>query len=65
MSDAIGFLFEQIGSFYNALSSVSFSIVGVTVTLTEVILGFICIGMIKEHAVNECFALSSMVYIQS
>lgn len=46
MSDAIGFLFEQIGSFYNALSSVSFSIVGVTVTLTEVILGFICIGMI-------------------
>ena len=46
MSEAIGFLFQQLGSFYNALSAVSFSIVGITVTLTQLILGFICMSII-------------------
>jgi hypothetical protein len=46
MSDALGFLFSQFASFYNALSAVSFTISGVTVTLTQIILGFICMSII-------------------
>lgn len=46
MSESIGFIFQQLGNFYNALSAVSFSIVGVTVTLTQLIIGFICMSII-------------------
>ncbi len=46
MYDSFVFLFEQIGSFYNALSAVSFPVFGITVSLTQIILGFICISII-------------------
>lgn len=46
MYNSFVFLFEQIGSFYNALSVVSFPVFGISVTLTQVILGFICISIV-------------------
>lgn len=46
MQEALSFLFFGMRDFYNALSSVSFSIGGLTVNLTQIILGFICISII-------------------
>ena len=46
MQEALSFLFSSLRDFYNALSSVSFSIGGLSVTLTQVILGFICMSII-------------------
>lgn len=46
MQEALGFLFTQFGSFYNVLSSVSFSIGGLSVSLTQILLGFICMSII-------------------
>lgn len=46
MQDALSFLFFSMRDFYNALSAVSFSIGGLSVTLTQIILGFICMSII-------------------
>lgn len=46
MTSVFQFFFSQLQGFYNALSAVSFEFYGITVTLTQIIIGFICMSMI-------------------
>ena len=46
MTSVFQFFFAQLQGFYNALSSVSFELYGITVTLSQIIIGFICMSMI-------------------
>lgn len=46
MQEALNFIFSSLRDFYNALSAVSFSLGGLSVSLTQIILGFICMSII-------------------
>lgn len=46
MTSVFQFLFSQLQSFYNVLSTVTFELYGITVSLTQIILGFICMSII-------------------
>ena len=46
MTSVFQFFFSQLNGFYNALSAVIFDFYGIDVSLTQIILGFICMSII-------------------
>jgi len=46
MTSVFQFFFSQLKGFYNALSAVNFDLYGIEVSLTQIILGFICMSII-------------------
>lgn len=46
MTSVFQFFFSQLKGFYNSLSAVNFELYGIEVSLTQIILGFICMSII-------------------
>lgn len=46
MTSVFNFFFTQLQGFYDTLGTVTFDVYGINVSLTQILIGFICMGMI-------------------
>ena len=60
MTSVFQFFFSQLKGFYNALSAVNFELYGIEVSLTQIILGFICMSIIMLLAIDKDLGLKAV-----